>query len=88
MIGIEYNLFDYSLIMTYKEFIEIAGHIDTTNNKAFSFPQFVWLPIFLNIEMKQIIHHNHHKYVTCNYSKRFSLWDKFFGTYKITNEQQ
>lgn len=80
--GFEYNLFMYSLTMIYKEFVEIAGHVDIADNKAFSFPQFIWLPISFNIELHQKIHHNHHKYITCNYSKRFSLWDKFFGTYK------
>lgn len=79
---VEYNLLTYSMIITYKEFLEVAGHVDIISKKSFSFPQFIWLPKFCGIELTQSAHHNHHKHVTCNYSKRFSLWDKVFKTYK------
>lgn len=82
LLNFECNLFMYSLITIYKDFIEISGHIDNANEKSYSFPQFIWLPILFNMELYQKIHHNHHKYVTVNYSKRFSLWDKVFKTFK------
>lgn len=82
MTNIEYDLFTYIMLRVYKEFIEVAGHVNIVSDKSYSFPQCIWLPLFLGIELTQQIHHNHHKYVTCNYSKRFSLWDKLFGTYK------
>jgi methylsterol monooxygenase len=79
--GIKYDLFMYSLLNIYKEFIEIAGHTIQYKNTP-SFPQFIWLPKYFYIELLQKDHHNHHKYVQCNYSKRFTLWDKLFETYK------
>lgn len=81
LFNIKYNLLMYTLIIIYKEFIEIAGHIYIIESKSFSFPQYIWLPLFFGIELQQKVHHDHHLYLTCNYSKRFSLWDKVFGTY-------
>lgn len=84
LFNVEYNLLMYTLIIIYKEFIEIAGHVDIIESKSFSFPQCIWLPLFFGIELQQNVHHNHHVYLTCNYSKRFSLWDKIFRTYKAS----
>jgi len=79
---IEYTMLIYSFIVMYKEFVEIAGHVDILESHSFSFPQFIWLPLLFGIELTQQVHHDHHLYLTCNFSKRFSLWDKVFGTYK------
>lgn len=73
--------FTYSALLTYKIFIEICGHTGKQSNSS-SFPQCIWLPRLLNIELTTKCHDNHHIYSTCNYSKRFSIWDKIFGTYK------
>jgi sterol desaturase/sphingolipid hydroxylase (fatty acid hydroxylase superfamily) len=40
------------------------------------------LPKWLNIELYCEDHDIHHSVNNCNYSKRFSLWDKVFGTFK------
>jgi sterol desaturase/sphingolipid hydroxylase (fatty acid hydroxylase superfamily) len=69
-------------MLIYKIFLEISGH---TNKKLFpngSFPQFIWLPKLLNIQIFTEDHNLHHVLNNCNYGKRFSLWDKLFGTYK------
>lgn len=79
---VEYTLLMYCLIVMYKEFIEIAGHVHIIESNTVSFPQCIWLPLFFGIELKQKIHNDHHLYLTCNYAKRFSLWDKVFGTYR------
>lgn len=81
LFGIEYDLLMYSALTVYKEFVEVAGHTIQYKN-ATSFPQFMWLPRYCYIELTQKDHHNHHKYIQCNYSKRFTLWDKMFETYK------
>lgn len=81
-LNIEIHLLLYSFLVMYKEFIEIAGHVDILKSRSFSFPQFIWLPLLFGIEMTQIVHHNHHLYLNCNYSKRFCIWDKAFGTYR------
>jgi lathosterol oxidase len=72
----------FNLIITYKLFIEISGHIGKKIYPTCSFSQFIWLPKFLNIELYTEDHDLHHSLNNCNYSKRFSLWDKLFGTYK------
>ena len=77
------SLFMYKLIMSYKTFIEISGHTGKKPNGS-SFAQFFWLPKFLGIELNTKDHDLHHTLNNCNYSKRFSLWDKVFGTYKST----
>lgn len=79
--GVEYDLLMYSALTVYKEFVEVAGHTIQHKN-APSFPQFMWLPRYCYIELTQRDHYNHHKYIQCNYSKRFTLWDKMFETYK------
>lgn len=75
------SYFMYVLIIFYKVFLEISGHTGKEFNSS-SFPQFIWLPKILGIQLKTIDHDNHHKINSCNYSKRFTLWDKIFGTYK------
>jgi sterol desaturase/sphingolipid hydroxylase (fatty acid hydroxylase superfamily) len=74
------SLFMFRLLSTYKTFIEISGHSGKNANGS-SFIQFFWLPKLLNIELHTIHHDLHHTMNNCNYSKRFSLWDKIFGTF-------
>ncbi|HDY86814.1 MAG TPA: hypothetical protein ENH82_01720 [bacterium] len=50
-------------------------------DKSSSCPQFYWLPKWLGWELKPADHYKHHTHFNCNYSKRFSLWDRTFGTY-------
>jgi sterol desaturase/sphingolipid hydroxylase (fatty acid hydroxylase superfamily) len=75
--------FTYNLIIVYKIFIEISGHSGKNINSC-CFPQFIWLPKLLKIDMYTEDHDAHHKFNNCNYSKRFILWDKLFLTYKKT----
>jgi len=72
----------FHLITVYKNFIEIGGHSGRISYPTCSFPQFMWLPKMLHIELYTDDHDLHHSLNNCNYSKRFSLWDKVFGTYK------
>ena len=80
LFGIGISKFLFKLIMTYKTYIEIAGHCGK-EIKTPSFPQFIWIPKFLHIDLYTLNHDLHHSSNNCNYSKRFSLWDKVFGTY-------
>lgn len=73
-----YSMFHF--IIVYKNFIEISGHSGKILYPP-SFPQFMWLPKWLNIELYCEDHDTHHSVNNCNYSKRFSLWDKVFNTY-------
>jgi len=75
------SLLDMSMIVTYKIFIEVAGHSEVSSKNTSSFPQCIWLPRLLGIELYADDHSLHHTTIGCNYSKRFSLWDKVFGTY-------
>lgn len=72
----------FHFILIYKNFIEIGGHSGKNSYPTPSFPQFIWFPKLLHIELYTEEHDLHHSQNNCNYSKRFSLWDKVFGTYK------
>ena len=73
--------FELALLVTYKIFVELSGHAGRTSRPASSFPQFIWLPKLLGIELYSEDHNLHHTKPDCNYSKQFSIWDKTFGTF-------
>jgi sterol desaturase/sphingolipid hydroxylase (fatty acid hydroxylase superfamily) len=76
------SYFEWNVMLIYKNFIEIAGHSGKKSYPISSFPQFIWLPKWLGMELYTEDHDLHHSLNNCNYSKRFSLWDKAFGTYR------
>lgn len=76
------SYFQFNFIAIYKNFIEICGHSGKLSYPTPSFPQFIWLPKILRFELYTENHGLHHSLNNCNYSKRFSLWDKVFNTYK------
>ena len=75
------SVYMYNLIFWYKNLIEFSGHTGK-NNKSGSFPQCIWIPKILNIELYTTDHNTHHTNPNYNFSKRFSIWDKLFDTYK------
>jgi sterol desaturase/sphingolipid hydroxylase (fatty acid hydroxylase superfamily) len=77
------SLFMYSMISIYKTYIEICGHTGKQTFPTSSFPQFIWLPKILQIELYTEDHDLHHTRNNCNYAKRFALWDKVFNTYQL-----
>jgi len=81
IIPVKPTYFQYIMISTYKVFSEISGHLGKYT-KSISFSQFIWLPKMLNIELRIEDHDLHHSNNNCNYGKRFSLYDKIFGTFK------
>jgi len=72
----------YTLVLLFwlKNIIEVSGHTgkDTTS----SFIQCIYLPRSLGIEIYSRDHSLHHFNPRVNFSKRFSIWDKVFGTFK------
>lgn len=84
--SISYSLFHY--IIVYKNFIEISGHCGKRLYPVCSFPQCIWLTKWLQIDLYAEDHDLHHSLNNCNYSKRFSLWDKMFYTYKSTTAKK
>lgn len=68
--------------VAYKTFIEISGHLGRHMYPVSSFPQFIWLPRLLGIELYSEDHDLHHTAFRYNFSKRFSIWDRVFGTFK------
>jgi len=84
---LQISLFQFHLFLVYKTFIEISGHSGKKLYPRGSFPQFIWLPKFFSISLFTEDHHLHHDKSNCNYSKRFSLWDKVFGTYEKKKKQ-
>jgi sterol desaturase/sphingolipid hydroxylase (fatty acid hydroxylase superfamily) len=75
------TLFEFNIIKNYMLLNEMAGHKGTRSFPTPAFQQFIWLPRFLRIGLYAEDHDMHHSHNNCNYSKRFSLWDKAFGTY-------
>ena len=76
------SYFEFQLLMTYKVFTEISGHSGKKLAPTGCFPQCIWLPRSLSIELYTEDHDLHHSLNNCNYAKRFSFWDKVFGTYR------
>jgi len=77
---INISMFTLSMLVVYKSYIEISGHTGKKLYPSGSFPQFIWLPKLFGIQLYTEHHDYHHIHTKCNYSKRFILWDKVFGT--------
>jgi len=76
------SMFTFNMIIVYKSYIEISGHSGKQLYPSGSFPQFIWLPKLLNIQLYSETHDYHHTHTNYNYSKRFTLWDKVFNTFR------
>ena len=74
------SIFTLNMLIVYKSYIEISGHSGKKLYPSGSFPQCIWLPQFFGIQLYTEIHDYHHTHTHYNYSKRFILWDKVFGT--------
>ena len=78
-----FSSFQIQMVLVYKSFIEISGHSGKYVAPSSCFPLCVWLPRILGIELYTEDHDYHHSgNCKCNYSKRFKLWDRVFGTFK------
>lgn len=82
MFSLSPSLWQIHLMLMYKEFVEISGHCGKVLYPTSCFPQCIWIPRLFKIELYAEDHHLHHIYYNKNFAKRFSLWDKCFGTYK------
>ncbi|OQR91312.1 hypothetical protein THRCLA_09038 [Thraustotheca clavata] len=74
------------LMLAYKTYVEIAGH-SGLEIKGFSFPQMPLMSIF-SICLRVHDHDLHHTHPTYNFAKRFSVWDKLFGTFQAARFNQ
>jgi len=79
---IELSQFDFLLMTVYLTYQEIAGHLGKEMCPTSCFAQCIWLPRMLGIELYTEDHDLHHSQFKYNFGKRFSLWDKLFGTFK------
>ncbi|KAF0683619.1 Aste57867_24325 [Aphanomyces stellatus] len=68
------------LVLAYKTYVEVAGH-SGLDIKGMSFPQ---MPLVqcLSICIRVHDHDLHHTHPAFNFAKRFSVWDRLFGTFK------
>ena len=71
----------HALLLVYKTFVEVSGHSGKHVGNASSFPQCKALPSRLGIALYTQDHHTHHRNSKTNFSKRFTLWDRLFGTF-------
>lgn len=81
MLSPSMSLFEFNVILVCKTYVEISGHAGRRLYPSHSFGQFVWLPRLFGIQLYSEDHDKHHSINNCNYGKRFSLWDRAFGTY-------
>lgn len=72
----------FELLVTYLTYQEIAGHLGQRIFPGSSFAQCIWIPRLFGIQLHVEEHDLHHTRFDCNYSKRFVLWDKVFGTHR------
>ena len=75
-----FTALQYHLLLAYKVFVEVAGHTGKLS-RATSFPVCPLLPQNLGMALVTADHDLHHTSSHCNFSKRFILWDRVFGTY-------
>jgi sterol desaturase/sphingolipid hydroxylase (fatty acid hydroxylase superfamily) len=73
--------FQFYMYITYLSLQEIAGHSGKAMYPSSGFAQCIWLPKLFHFELYTDDHDLHHTKFNYNYSKRFTLWDKLFGTY-------
>jgi sterol desaturase/sphingolipid hydroxylase (fatty acid hydroxylase superfamily) len=81
---INMSRYQFAMMMTFKTIVEVSGHTGKNINQK-SFPQFPWIPAYFDISLCTHDHDIHHRYFNYNFSKRFSIWDKIFGTYRSNN---
>ena len=74
----------FTIQFCFKVLVEIGGHSGKVN-RAGSFPQCIWLPRLFGFELTNVDHNEHHVNPMVNFSKRFSIWDRLFGTYVNKN---
>lgn len=89
--SLQISYYLWTIMNTYKTYIEICGHSGKNIPQTSGYPQCMWLVKILKIELYTKDHDKHHSLNNCNYSKRFSLWDKIFKTYrndKKTNSKE
>lgn len=81
-LGVRFTPTQLLIVFGYKTWIEVAGHLGDLSSHSTSFPACVWLPQALDIELRTRDHDLHHTHGgKHNFSKRFTLWDKVFGTF-------
>lgn len=90
--SLQISYYLWTIMNIYKTYIEICGHSGKNIPQTSGYPQCMWLVKYLQIELYTKDHDRHHSLNNCNYSKRFSLWDKIFKTYRndkktITKEE-
>jgi sterol desaturase/sphingolipid hydroxylase (fatty acid hydroxylase superfamily) len=77
------SVFTGIMIFWYKTMVEISGHSGKDTSSSFS--QCIYLPKLLGIELYPRNHLLHHVKPNVNFSKRFSIWDKLFCTFRPTD---
>lgn len=80
-IGPRFTLFQLHLQFVYKTYVEVAGHCGL-DVQGSSFPQAPMLHEASGVCLEVHDHDLHHTHPHWNFAKRFSVWDKLFGTFR------
>ena len=71
---------EHASLYIVKIYLELCGHSGKDIPKTGSFVQCVWLPRLLGISLYTQDHDAPHRFSNGNFGKRFTLWDRVFGT--------
>jgi sterol desaturase/sphingolipid hydroxylase (fatty acid hydroxylase superfamily) len=85
-IGFQFSTLQLHLLFAYKTYVEVAGH-SGLEIKGFSFPQMPLVNVF-GFCLRVQDHDLHHTHPRWNFAKRFSLWDRLFGTFRSPSTSQ
>jgi len=96
VIGLNWNFLDFAIAQAYMSYGEQyihAGIGEDENRKETFFSRYgvLYWRLFtnpLNINLTAADHAAHHKYYSCNFAKRYNIWDKMFGTYRDFHEKR
>lgn len=72
---------ELSIAKCYLLFQELYGHAGV-ENRGRNFGPAPWLATYFDVELRSEHHQHHHINGKVNFSKRFALWDKLFGTFE------
>ena len=71
---------ELAVAKTYLLFQELYGHAGV-EHKGRNFGPAPFLAAYFDVELRAVDHQRHHIQASCNFSKRFSLFDRLFGTW-------
>ena len=77
---------EFTLVKAYLLFQELYGHAGV-QHKGRNFGPAPFIVGALGLELQADDHQRHHIEASCNFSKRFNLFDRMFGTWRAARDK-